>query len=136
LAKLWISQGDPARAGSHSKNLLALAAGGGQATWRALAHEVAAHIAMCQCDLPRAREHITEAISIVEGFEIPVAAWRVQVLAAKFFESAGANASAQHYRELAEAATLRLEGSLPPGHAFRKSARLGPKLRRPAMSPG
>jgi DNA-binding winged helix-turn-helix (wHTH) protein/tetratricopeptide (TPR) repeat protein len=119
LAQLWISRGDPARAGSHAKNLLTRAAGGGQATWRALAHEVAAQIAMCQRDLSRAREHITEALSIVERFEIPVAAWRVQVRAAKFFESVGNNASAQHHRELAQAATLRLEGSLPAGHAFR-----------------
>jgi DNA-binding winged helix-turn-helix (wHTH) protein/tetratricopeptide (TPR) repeat protein len=120
LAQLWISRGDPARARSHAKDLLALAAGGGQATWRALAHEVAAQIAMCERDLPRAREHITEALSVVERFEIPVAAWRVQVLAARFFESAGDNASAQHHRELARAATLKLEVSLPPGHAFRK----------------
>ena len=120
LAQLWISRRDPARAGRHAKDLLALTAGGGQATWRALALEVAAQIAMCERDLPRAREHITEALSVVERFEIPVAAWRVQALAAKFFESAGDNASAQHHRELAQAATLRLEGSLPPGHAFRK----------------
>ncbi|TMH71171.1 MAG: hypothetical protein E6H52_20375 [Betaproteobacteria bacterium] len=119
LVQLWIARGDPARAGSHAKDLLALTAGGGQATWRALALEVAAHIAMCERDLPRAREHINEALSVVERFEIPVAAWRVQALAAKFFESAGDNASAQYHRELAQAATLRLEGSLPR-HAFRK----------------
>jgi len=120
LAQLWIARGDPARAGCHAKDLLALTARSAEATWRALALEVAAHIAMCERDLPRAREHITEALSVVERFEIPVAAWRVQVLAAKFFESAGDNASAQHHRELAQAATLRLERSLPPGHAFRK----------------
>ena len=120
LAQLWIARGDPARAASHAKDLLALTAGGGQATWRALALEVAAQIAMCERDLPRAREHITEALSVVERFEVPVAAWRVQALAAKFFESAGDSASAQHHRELAQAATLRLERSLPPGHAFRK----------------
>jgi DNA-binding winged helix-turn-helix (wHTH) protein/tetratricopeptide (TPR) repeat protein len=120
LAQLWISRGDPDRAGCHAKDLLALTAGGGQATWRALALEVAAQIAMCERDLPRAREHITEALSMVDRFEIPVAAWRVQALAARFYESAGDGTSAKHHRELAQAATLRLESSLPPGHAFRK----------------
>ncbi len=71
-------------------------------------------------DAQGAREHITEALSVVERFEIPVAAWRVQALAAKFFESVGDSTSAQHHRDLARAATLRLERSLPPGHAFRK----------------
>ncbi len=120
LAQLWISRGDSARAGRHAKDLLALTACSAEATWRALALEVAAQIAMCERDLPRAREHITEALSVVERFEIPVAAWRVQALAAKFFESAGNNASAQHHRELARAATLKLGVCLPPGHAFRK----------------
>jgi tetratricopeptide (TPR) repeat protein len=108
LAQLWISRGYPARAGRHATDLLALTAGGGQATWRALALEVVAQIAMCERNLSRAREHITEALSIVERFEIPAAAWRIQALAAKFFESAGDSSSAQHHRELARAATLKL----------------------------
>jgi ATP/maltotriose-dependent transcriptional regulator MalT len=89
LAQLWIARGDPARARYHAKDLLALTARNAEATWRALALEVAAQIAMCERDLPRAREHITDALSIVERFEIPVAAWRVQALAASFFESTG-----------------------------------------------
>src|SRR5689334_25393424 len=82
-----------------------------------LFRSVAAQIAMCERDLPRAREHITEALSIVERFEVAVAAWRVQGLAAKFFESTD-SASAQHDRELARAGTLKLRGSLPRGHAL------------------
>jgi DNA-binding winged helix-turn-helix (wHTH) protein/tetratricopeptide (TPR) repeat protein len=120
LAELWIARENPVRAARHANDLLELTAGGAEATWRALALEVAAQIAMCERDLPRAREHITEALSTVEKFEVPVAAWRVQALATKFFESAGDRASAQHHRELARAATLKLGVSLPPGHAFRK----------------
>jgi DNA-binding winged helix-turn-helix (wHTH) protein/tetratricopeptide (TPR) repeat protein len=120
LAQLWIARGDRVRAACHAKDLLELTAAGAEATWRALALEVAAQIAMSEHDLPRAREHITEALSTVDSFEVPVAAWRVQALATKFFESTGDSALAQHHRELARTAALRLGDSLPAGHAFRK----------------
>jgi tetratricopeptide (TPR) repeat protein len=108
LAQLWIARGDCVHAASHAEDLLALTARSAEATWRALALGVVAQIAMRERNLSRAREHITEALSIVERFEIPVAAWRVQALAAKFFESAGDSASAQHHHGLARAATLNL----------------------------
>jgi tetratricopeptide (TPR) repeat protein len=120
LARLWIARGDHARAAAHADDLLSLTAGGAEATWRALALEVAAQIAMRRRDLPRACEHITEALSVVKRFEVPVAAWRVQALASAFFESASDSASAKHHGGLARAATLRLGDSLAPGHAFRE----------------
>jgi hypothetical protein len=45
-------------------------------SWQVLAWEANARIAMAQLDLDRARDCIAKGLSTMEGFEVPLAAWR------------------------------------------------------------
>ena len=120
LAHLWIARADLDRASGHANEMLALTEHRPEATWRALALETRARIAMDQRDLARARACIGEALSTIGDLEVPVAAWRVHTVAAELFELGGDQESAQHRRVVGRAALLKLGGSLPPGHSFRR----------------
>ena len=120
LAQLWIARADLDRASHHADEMLALSAHRPEATWRALALETRARIAIGQRDLARAHGCVGEALSTIGDLEVPLAAWRVHAAATELFELAGAEESAQHHRVLGRAALLKLGGSLPPGHSFRR----------------
>jgi tetratricopeptide (TPR) repeat protein len=121
LAQIWIAKGDSAHANHHVEELLALTANLPEATWRALALETAARVAMGKRDLALTQAYITKALATIENREGALATWRVHTVAAEFFELAGNSIPAQRHRELSHAAMLRLGGSLRPGHAFRKA---------------
>jgi hypothetical protein len=70
--------------------------------------------------MTRAQACIGEALSTIADLEVPLGAWRVHATATELFELAGDEESAQHHRVLGRAALLKLGGSLPPGHSFRK----------------
>jgi DNA-binding winged helix-turn-helix (wHTH) protein len=120
LAQLWIARADLERASGHANEMLALTADLPEVTWRALALETGTRIAMAERDFARAQSHVAEALSTIEAREVPVAAWRVHCVANELFELAGNAESAQQHRALSRTALLRLGGSLPPGHSFRK----------------
>jgi hypothetical protein len=82
--------------------------------------ETRARIAIGQRDLTRAQECVGEALSTIGDLEVPLAAWRVHAAATELFELAGDEESAQQHRVLGRAALLKLGGSLPPGHSFRR----------------
>jgi hypothetical protein len=62
----------------------------------------------------RAEECIMKALSTMEGYEVPLAAWRVHGTAAEFHARAGDNDLAEHHRELSRATILKLANSLGP----------------------
>jgi DNA-binding winged helix-turn-helix (wHTH) protein len=120
LAHLWIARADLDRASGHANEMLALTAHQPEVTWRALALQTRARIAMGQRDLARGQGCIGEALSAIAALEVPVAAWKVHTVAAELFELGGDEESAQHHRVVGRAALLKLGGSLPPGHSFRR----------------
>jgi len=54
-------------------------------TWRALAWEVNARVAVAELDLTRAQDCIVKGLSAMEGFEVPLAFWRVHATAAEIY---------------------------------------------------
>jgi hypothetical protein len=57
----------------------------------------------------------------MEGFEVPLAAWRVHGTAAELYERTGHSESATRQRELGRATILRLAHSLPPEDPLRRT---------------
>ncbi|HKN01705.1 MAG TPA: hypothetical protein VJX23_14405, partial [Candidatus Binataceae bacterium] len=80
-----------------------------------------ARIAMAQRDLERADECVKNALSTMEGFEVPVAAWRVHATTAELCRSMEKSKEAVHQRELSRATILKLADSLPAEEPLRKT---------------
>lgn len=96
----------------------------GDRTWRALAWEAKARIALADGDLPGAQDCIAKAVAMVENFDVPLAAWRVHRTAAALYRSAGNTRPAQRARELSQTIIGELARSLdePLRHSFLSGA--------------
>jgi DNA-binding winged helix-turn-helix (wHTH) protein len=89
-------------------------------TWHGLAWEANARVALANQDRTRARECIGEAVSAVEGFDVPLATWRVHATAAHIEEESGNSDAARSHREVSRRTILRLANSLPEEEPLRE----------------
>jgi hypothetical protein len=89
-------------------------------TWRGLAWETNARVALANRDYNRARECIGKAVATVEGFEVPLAAWKVYATATDIEEESGSRESARTHRDLSRATIVRLANSLPGDEPLRR----------------
>src|SRR5208337_985288 len=89
-------------------------------TWQALAWDANARIAMAQRDFERAHECVAKALSTMEGFEVPLAGWRVHATAAELYRVSEKSKNAAHQRELSRATILKLADSMPADEPLRK----------------
>ena len=112
LADLWLARGDLRQAKSEGEVFVTIACATAERTWQALAWEANARIALAASELERAQDCITKALSAMEGYEPPLAEWRVQATAAELSELRGNSGAAKHHRELSRATVLRLAHSL------------------------
>jgi hypothetical protein len=119
LTDLWLSQGDLPRAVEEGEAFLRVAGSTPERTWQALSWEANARIALAAADLQRARDCITNALAAMEGFEVPLAEWRVHATAAELSDLHGHSGAAKQHRELSRATVLRLAHSLPEDDPLR-----------------
>src|SRR5208337_4091525 len=97
---LWLAEGNPAQARHQAERFLSVTLTTAERTWQALAWEANARVAMAECDAPRAQAYIAKALSTMEGFELPLASWRVHATASEFHRNAGDPDSAERHRAL------------------------------------
>ena len=90
-------------------------------TWQALAWEANARVAKAEIDLTLAKECLAKALVTMEGFEVPLAEWRVHASAAEVFAGLGESADSEWHRRLSREAILKLANSLPEGHFLRRT---------------
>jgi len=121
LTELWLAKGDLAQAKSHAQQLLELASATAERTWQALAWEVNARVAMAELDLTRAQDCIAKGLSAMEGFEVPLAAWRVHATASELYDRMGEQDSAAEHCELSRATIMKLANSLPAEEPLRRT---------------
>ena len=76
-------------------------------------------MAIAGSDVARAQECIAHALSTINGAELPLAAWRINVTAAELFDRTGDRGSAANHRELRRAVVLELANSLPVDEPLR-----------------
>jgi hypothetical protein len=120
FTELWLAKGDLVRARFHAQRFLDSTLATEERTWQGLAWEVNARLAAAERDHARARDCITRALSTMQGFEVPVAAWPVYATAADIDEQAGDMESAAVHRELSRATIRQLADSLPAEEPLRQ----------------
>ena len=112
LIDLWLANRDLTQARPEAERLLALTLATTERTWQARAWDINARIALAERDLQRAQRSIDHALSTMEGFEGPLAAWRVHGTAAALYGRAKNHAASERHRALARATILGLSNSL------------------------
>jgi len=128
LADLWLARGDLRQAKSEGEVFVTLACATAERTWQALAWEVNARIAMAVSEPERARDCITKALMAMDGFEVPLAEWRVHATAAELSEALGEIEVAQHHARRSRSTVVRLADSLPASHPLRKTFLSAPRI--------
>ena len=125
LTELWLAKGNLKQALTEAKRFLEATSATAERTWQALAWEANARVALAQIDLDSARDCIANALSTMEGYEVPLAAWRVHATAAELYRLSEKTEVAEHHAELSRAAILRLADSLPGEEPLRKDIPVG-----------
>jgi DNA-binding winged helix-turn-helix (wHTH) protein/tetratricopeptide (TPR) repeat protein len=83
LTELWLKKGDTEKARRQAQEFLKASLRTRERTYQALAWEANARMAMISGDHAAADACVSQALSLVERWEIPVAAWRVHATAAE-----------------------------------------------------
>jgi DNA-binding winged helix-turn-helix (wHTH) protein len=129
LTELWIAKGDMVRARAEAERFLKTAQRTAEHTWQALAWEVNARIAIAQDELQVAGDCIDQAMSALDGFEAPLAEWRVHATAAGYNASAGDTIRAKEHLESSRATIHKLADSLAEEPALRRIFLSTPQVR-------
>ena len=130
LTNLWLDRGDLGRARTEGALFMEHAGATAEQTWRALAWEANARIALASDDLKAATELAERATNAVARTEAPVAGWQAHATAAQVARARGdtvtANRSAARSREI----IFSLASSLEPNARMRQTFLSAPSVRR------
>jgi tetratricopeptide (TPR) repeat protein len=130
LTELSLAMGDRVRARMEAERFLDRALATEERTWQGLAWEINARVALENGDHARACECIGKAVSTVQGFEVPLAAWKVHATAALIEEEWGSLESARSHRDLSRATIMQLANSLPEQEPLRQIFLSAPAVTR------
>jgi DNA-binding winged helix-turn-helix (wHTH) protein len=121
LSEYWLSQAafDPAR--QEAERLCELAAQPGERTYLALGKSVLAKIALAEQQWELAEAELSQALAVLEGADVPLAAWRVYATAAQLYEQRGRSTEAKRYWTRSAAVCTRLADSLGNARELRQS---------------
>lgn len=107
LTELYLQRGEPAQAQVEAQRFIGASLASEERTWQALAWEASARVALAGSDLQQGQECIRKAIAVMEGFDVPLAFWRVHATAMQLFPE-----NAEEHHRLAAGVVLRLAESL------------------------
>jgi tetratricopeptide (TPR) repeat protein len=107
LTDLALKTGNISQAYQEAEKFLSLTLATSEGTWQALAWEARARVALTDSDCEHARADIQKAVETIEGFNLPLAAWRVHSTAMDIFPE-----RAEHHRRLSAATAGKLADSL------------------------
>jgi hypothetical protein len=130
LTEVWLATGDRFRAREEGGRFLEMSLATADHHYQGLAWEVNARVALESGDLPRARDCIAKALAAVQGFEVPLAAWRVHATAARIEEQSGDLETSRSQRDISRATILRLADSLPEQEPLRERFLAAPVIAR------
>lgn len=128
LTELWIDKGDLDRARAQGERFLQLALATAERTFQSWAWEASARVAMAQGDHERARECVARALATMEGFELPVAEWRVHATAAALESMISNGESARQHLEMSRATIVKIADSLGPQEPLRGTFLSAPRI--------
>ena len=121
LTTTWLSKGELATARIEAEHFVNVAMTLPERTFRGLAFEANARLALAEGELPRAKDCIARAVKEMEGFETPLTAWRVHATASELYQQMGEPDVAEGHRELSRATIMKLANSLSLDEPLRKT---------------
>ncbi len=116
LTDLALRRGDLQQAQIEAQRFRETSLATAERTWQALAWEAGARVALAGSDVQEGRNCIRKAIAALQGFDLPLASWRVHGTAMQLFPEA-----AEAHRGLAASGILRLAESLQGFPSLRES---------------
>jgi len=129
LTDAWLGKGDLKQARAEAERFVAATLTTAERTWQALAWEASARVAMAEGDRGHARTCVDRAVAAMEGFEVPLAAWRVHASAAELESRLGNQRAAEHHRSLGRSTVLALANSLGDYERLRETFLAAPPVR-------
>lgn len=130
FVELWLGTGDLTQAYDAAERFLNTALATAERTYQGLAWEAAARVAIAAEESARAEECIAKALSTIEGYEVPLAAWRVHGTAAEIHERAGTHDLAVKHRRHGREIIMNLANSLGPEDPLRMTFLAAPPVSR------
>jgi DNA-binding winged helix-turn-helix (wHTH) protein len=121
LTTAWLSKGEFATARIEAEHFVKVAMTVPERTFRGLAFEANARLALAEGGLPRAKDCIARAMKEMEGFETPLTAWRVHATAYELYRHMGEPDVAEGHRALSRATIMKLANSLSVDEPLRKT---------------
>jgi ATP/maltotriose-dependent transcriptional regulator MalT len=129
LTEVLLAKGDLAAARGAAERFRGATLRTAERTWQALAWEASARVALAEGQLESAGDCIRSALTSMEGFELPLADWRVHATAADFYGRAGDIPRAKQLRELSRTTILKLANSLSMEETLQKTFLSAPAVR-------
>jgi DNA-binding winged helix-turn-helix (wHTH) protein/tetratricopeptide (TPR) repeat protein len=130
MTELWLATGDCSRALQEAGRFLEISLATADRHWQGLAWEVNARVALENRDFPRAQDCIAQAVATVQGFEVPLTAWKVHATAARIDAESGNHEAARAHQEISRVTILRLANSLSEQEPLRESFLSTPAVAR------
>ena len=130
LVELWLAKGDVQQARAETDKFLDLTQQTAERNWQTLAWEMNARVAMEELDITRAQDSVAKGLAAMEGFEVPLASWRVHAAAAELHEHTGDRELAEYHRALSRDTIMKLANSLPAEEPLRNIFLSDPVVRR------
>lgn len=130
LTELFLAKGELARARPHAEEYLKRALPTDERTLRAQALEVRARLAIAEGDLNCAQDCLAKALQSIEGFEAPLAHWKVCATASDLHTRLGNGGLAKRYRELSCITIRKLADSLAADDPLRETFLSAPPVAR------
>jgi hypothetical protein len=118
-----LAAGDWAAAQHCAHQLLERAGAIEERTWRALAAEACARVALVRGNTTLARSFLARAWSDIDGYDTPMARWRLHSVQAALSEALGDLHSAARHRGFQANELAALAATLPAGHSGRDTLR-------------
>jgi tetratricopeptide (TPR) repeat protein len=112
LCEYWLEVKDLAKAREQAVRLYERTASAPDRYHLARAHRLLARIAIAEGKFEEARMQLSHAVSVLENIDLPLAAWRVYLTAAKFYGAVGDNCKASDYQRRCEEVIQTLAANL------------------------
>jgi hypothetical protein len=129
LTELWLAERSLTQARAQAERFLSVALTTAERTWQALAWDANARVALAELDIPRAQDCIARALATMEGFELPLAAWRVHATAFEICRHSGDRQLAKRHRALSCETIMKLANSLHAEEPLRQIFLSSPMVR-------
>jgi DNA-binding winged helix-turn-helix (wHTH) protein/tetratricopeptide (TPR) repeat protein len=130
FVEAFLAAGDMTMADLHHRRWVTAAERIGEVTLQGLAWEAGARIALAKNDAIDARRCLSSAFLAIEGYEAPLAAWKIHASAAEAGDLLGDNAVADNHRRVSAAIVLALAQSLPEMDPTRNALLSSPRAKR------